>query len=51
VLGLDVSRQEPVAPERVHKLRGITTVPASVEVSVLRSVRPGGCLLLLLPLQ
>jgi hypothetical protein len=33
VLGLDVSRQEPVAPERVHKMRGITTVPASAEVS------------------
>lgn len=32
VLGLDVSRQEPVAPERVHKMRGITTVPASAEV-------------------
>lgn len=33
VLGLDVSRQEPVAPERVHKMRGITTVPASAEVT------------------
>jgi hypothetical protein len=32
VLGLDVSRQEPVAPERVHKMRGITTVPVSAEV-------------------
>jgi hypothetical protein len=32
VLGLDVSRQEPVPPERVHKMRGITIVPASAEV-------------------
>lgn len=41
VLGLDVSRQEPVPPERVHKMRGITTVAASAEVREGR--REGRC--------
>lgn len=33
LLGIQVSRQDPVAPERVYKMRGITEVPASTEVT------------------
>jgi hypothetical protein len=32
MLGIQISRQDPVPPERVYKMRGIAEIPASTEV-------------------
>lgn len=32
MLGIQIARQDPVAPERVYKMRGIAEIPASTEV-------------------
>lgn len=32
MMGIHISRQDPEAPERVYKMRGVTEVPASTEV-------------------
>ncbi|WIA10268.1 hypothetical protein OEZ85_010466 [Tetradesmus obliquus] len=33
MLGIQIARQDPVAPERVYKMRGIAEIPASTEVT------------------
>jgi hypothetical protein len=39
MLGIQISRQDPVAPERVYKMRGIAEIPASTEVGSTRMQR------------
>lgn len=34
MMGIHISRQDPDAPERVYKMRGVTEVPASAEVGL-----------------